>query len=246
MSSALFLRPSYETLTQYVSLYLEGAVDNARRLGFHVFDLYADEATQENFFRILEEFNPYVVAAGSHGLENILFCQGGERLLTACVNDDVLSEKVCFALACRTAISLGPSSVSKHCQLYFGWLSDYIVILDESYEPLSDPYAWSFLRPVLVGLDVLFNDVLAGVDVQTLAKNVYEAVVNAFNEEIKYWREVPTATASQMLTYLIHDRDNFVPITATGVYTPELVEVEIPWKPIFAVGMLALPLLMKA
>jgi hypothetical protein len=244
--SIVFLRPSYEELTQVVSSYLKLAVDNARRLGFNVYDLYGDEATWENFSESLLQFNPYVVSLGTHGQSNIIYGQNGIPVLTGCVNDEVLSGRVVFALACQTATSLGPSSVSKGCAVYFGWIADYVILMDDSYPPLQDPYAASFLRPILVGLDVLFRDVLAQMEVQNLAKHVYESVISAFNDEIAYWRVVPTPTASQMLTYLIHDRDTFVPVTATGIYTPPtMVTVQMPFTSLIAVGLLALPLFLK-
>jgi hypothetical protein len=120
--------------------------------------------------------------------------------------------------------------------------------MDDTYasNPLNDPYASSFLRPVLNGLDALFRDALSGVELQTLAKNVYETVIQSFNNEIAYWKTVPTPTASQMVTYLISDRDAFIPITATGVYTPPaMVTTETFLAPMLAIGLMALPLALK-
>ena len=217
---ACFLRPDYEELTHLVSSYLGLAVENAGRLGLKVYDLYGGDAVWDRFSSTLNAFNPEIVCFGGHGLENILYGQDGTTLLTSCVNDEILSGRLVFALACKSAVQLGPSSVGKGCLAYFGWLDDVVIIMDESYPPLKDPYAYSFMKPVLDGLDVLFRNFLAGADIQTLARNVYERVISSYNNEIAYWRAIPTATASQMLTYLIHDRDNFVPITATGIYTP--------------------------
>lgn len=246
--SSLFFRPNFEDLTHYVSSYLKYAVDNAENLGFHVIDLYADMATRENFIENVNGFNPYVIVVGTHGLEDELFAQGGDLLLKSCFNDQILKGRLTFALACKSATSLGYSAVSKDCLVYFGWLEDFVVILDESYPPLQDPYAYSFLHPILDGLNSLFNDVLSNVDVQTIAKDVYETVTNSFNKEIDYWRNVPSPTASQMITYLIHDRDTFIPITATGVYTPpEEVSVQpsISFNSFLAVGLLLAPLMLK-
>jgi len=243
---ACFVRPDYEVLTHWVSSYLKLAVESAQSLGLQVFDLYGSQATAESFFNVLSQFNPYIVCSSTHGLENVVYGQDGTPLLTGCVNDQALSGKVYFALACRTASALGPSSISKGGLIYWGWLEDFIVIMDESYPPLQDPYAYSFLHPILDGLDVLFRSILAGVDVQTLARNVYEAVVKSFNDEIAYWRTAPTATASQMLTYLIHDRDTFVPITAAGIYTPPaMVTAQFPLQAFLAVGAATLPLALK-
>jgi len=111
---------------------------------------------------------------------------------------------------------------------------------------LQDPYAYSFLRPILDGLNSFFNDVLNDLDVQTIAKDVYETVINSFNEEIEYWHGVPSPTASQMVTYLMHDRDTFIPITRTGIYTPpEEVTVQPSVSSFLAVGLLLTPLMFK-
>ncbi|MEM2385420.1 MAG: hypothetical protein QXO67_00405 [Candidatus Bathyarchaeia archaeon] len=244
---ACFVRTDYDLLTNRVSAYLGVAVENARALGFTVYDLYGGEAVQNVFLNVLHRFSPVVVCVGTHGLRDRLIGQDGKPLLESCVNDDVLAGKTVFALACQSASGLGYSAVGKGCLAYFGWLEDWIIIMDESLPPLQDPYAYSFFRPVLDGINVLLNDVLRGVDVQTLALNVYEAVVKGYNEEIDYWKRVPTPTASEMVTYLIHDRDYFVPITATGIYTPpSAVTFQLPLKQLATIGIIALPLAIKS
>lgn len=246
--TVLFLRTDFDELTHWVSSFVGLSVENARRLGFNVLDLYGVNANAENFFSYVNTYNPDIIVLATHGLENTAYAQNGELLLSGCVNDQVLSNRLNFALACRTASKLGYSAVDKKAYAYFGWLDDFIVIMDDTYasNPLNDPYASSFLRPVLNGLDALFRNYLGGVDLQTLAKNVYETVIQSFNNEIAYWKTVPTPTASQMVTYLISDRDAFIPITATGVYTPpSMVTTETFLAPMLAIGLMALPLAFK-
>lgn len=245
--SACFIRTDFDLLTNRVSAYLGIAVENAKALGFTVYDLHGEEAIQNVLLNILRSFSPAVVCVGTHGLRDTLIGQDGKPLLESCVNDDVLAGKTVFALACQSASGLGYSAVGKGCLAYFGWLEDWIMIIDESLPPLQDHYAYSFLRPVLDGINVLLNDVSRGVDFQTLALDVYKAVVKGYNEEIEYWKRIPTPTASEMVTYLIHDRDYFVPITATGIYTPpSAVTFQLPLKQLAAIGIIALPLAIKS
>jgi len=242
----LVFRPDYEELTHYVSSYLDAyVVGNASKLGFKVLDLYKDEATAENFFANVEDED--VVVFGTHGLEDKLFGQNGQPVLTSCLNDQALSGKICFALACRSASKLGYSSVDKGCLAYFGWLQDFVIIIDESYEnPLDDPYAGSFLRPVINGINTMLSSFAYGRRVEEIVDDTYNTVVEMFNQEIEYWKTVETPTASQMVTYLYWDRDHFIPIFEEAVYVPTPVYVGATLKGLVAVGLLTLPLLLKS
>jgi len=243
MPNALVFRPDYEVLTRYVSRYIEAyVIGSAKELGFTVTDLYKERANSSNFLNSI--YNQDVVIFGTHGLDDTLFGQNGEIVLFSCLNDDALSGKICFALACRTATKLGHTAVDKGCRCYFGWLQDFVVIIDESYkDPLQDPYAGSFLRPVINGMNIMMTSFIYGKEIKEIAEDVYSTVIDSFNAEIQHWREVDSTTASQMLTYLYWDRDHFIPIFKEEVYVPTPVYVGTTIKGLFAVAAILIPLM---
>jgi len=174
MPNALVFRPDYEVLTRYTSKYLEAyVVRSAAELGFSVTDLYAEEAVSNRFFQEIDRQD--LVVFGTHGLEDRLYAQNGTILFSSCSGDECLSGKICFALACRSASKLGFSAVDKGCRCYFGWLQDFVVIIDESYtDPLDDPYAGSFLRPVVNGINAMLLSYIYGRRLNEIAERLRE------------------------------------------------------------------------
>ena len=246
MPNVLVFRPDYEVLTHYTSKYLEAyVVRSATQLGFSVTDLYAEEAGSDRFFQEINRQD--LVIFGTHGLENRLYAQNGTVLFSSCSGDESLSGKICFALACKSASKLGYSAVDKGCMCYFGWLQDFVVIIDESYtDPLEDPYAGSFLRPVVNGINAMLSSYIYGRKLNEIAEITYNTVFDSFNQQIAYWRTVESSTASQMLTYLYWDRDNFIPIFREEVYVPTPVYIPPSLRGVLAIGVVAAPLIIKA
>jgi hypothetical protein len=246
--STVFFRSAYDDLTHYVAEYFALAVENAEKLGFKVVDLYGADANRQSLIDALSRFTPKAVVFGTHGFTNELRAYDG-AVIIGCSNDDLFKGKTVFALACQTADGLGRSSVEKGCLAYFGWMEDFIAIFDDAYmeNPLADPYAQSFFNPVVAGVNVMLHRIRSGATIQTVVRDVYETVITAFNAEIEYWRKIPTLTASQMLTYLIHDRDTFIPITTTRVYSPpSTITVQPSLTSLLVIAALAFPLFLEA
>lgn len=216
-ASAVVFRSNYEIATQLLSAYMQTVVDRAKQRGFNVVDLEGADATQMNFFNALDANDPLLVVAGGHGNETTFHGQNDELILQACTNDEVMSGREGIFNSCSVGVALGPSMVSKTAQWFAGWRADYIFMYQENVDPLQDevarPFMECIIQPALTRLDG------GG------ASQVYSATIAKFNTEIaKLWGSVDP-TASEMITYLIHDRDNFM---VSGVYAPVVATLSNP------------------
>lgn len=222
----LVFRADYELATTYLSSYMQMVVDRARMLGYNVIDLHGADATQTSFMTALEQNDPLLVIAGGHGNELRFHGQNGEEILSACVNDEVMSRREAIFNSCSVGVELGPSMVDKTALWFAGWRADYIFVYDETAAVLEDRYAQPFMeciiQPALTRLEG------GGPSI------VYQQTINKFNQWLSEWWNSQDPVAQEIITYLTHDRDNFM---VTGVYAPI---VEAVLNPVVLAGSLIL------
>lgn len=213
--TALVLRSNYETATQYLSAYMQAVVDRARQRGFSVVDLEGADATKSQFFDSLERDDPLLVVCAGHGNDSAFYAQNGEQVLAACQNDQVMSGREGIFKSCSVGVALGPSMVEKTARWFVGWRADYTFSYDDEApsvleDEIARPFMECIIQPALTRID-------GGGPSQ-----IYTATINKFNLEIgKLWNS-DYFWAGQSITYLVHDRDNFM---VSGIYTPAVLGV---------------------
>lgn len=239
LTKILAARANYELATVYLSSWLQPTMDYATKLGYSVTDLYGEDATLANFMNALNVDDPALVLIGGHGAENLVTGQNGEVLLEACVNDGLMQQRTAVLAACATGVKLGPSMINKGANAYVGFQADFIFSVTPGYEtrPLHDPRA----APFFTAINTLMYALLDG---KTLSE-IYEVGVASFNEEISKWWNNPDPEASDIISYLQWDRDNFIVIGNKALYeTPTRRALLIPKEiPPIIMGGLALLIL---
>lgn len=211
-TTALIIRSDYEEATFILSAYMQIIVDRARQLGFDVIDLHAGNATKQNFFNSIEIDDPLLIVAAGHGNETTFTGQNDEHILEACENDEVMSGREGIFNSCSVGVMLGPSMVEKKALWFAGYRADFLFMYNpEEPNPLEDKYARPFMEciiePALTRLESRRTDL------------IYTNTRAIYNHWIGEWWNSDDPLAQDVITLLIHDRDNFM---VTGVYVPPL------------------------
>lgn len=94
--------------------------------------------------------------------------------------------------------------------------SDYIFMYQEGTAVLQDEIARPFMECII-------QPALTRIEGGGPSA-IYNATINKFNQEINLLWGSPDPIAGDMITYLIHDRDNFM---VTGVYAPVAVNLPV-------------------
>jgi hypothetical protein len=98
---------------------------------------------------MLAKQTPDVVFLNGHGSEEAVTGHNGEVILRAGENEYRLSEKIVYALSCRSASVLGVWSVEKGTRAYIGYTEDFIFMYtsEKRTRPEEDKTAALFLEP---------------------------------------------------------------------------------------------------
>lgn len=202
----LSFTPRFDLPTRYVAAYADLVALEAENSGFTVIRLDDGYAVEEQLLDALTQHDPLFCLFATHGNESELSGFEGQLAMKKCINDDVMKGRIGAFVACATGIELGPSMVSKDCLAYIGFHDDYIFLVEsEATPPLEDEYAKGFMEAAFTPIRVL----LAG---GTL-KQAYDAAIEKYNEWISIWSQSSDPVASEILTYLVHDRNVLVAIS---------------------------------
>jgi len=221
---ALFARPSFDRATSYSNYYMGLAAAYASRK-MRVIDLDKSAATKSNIFASLEENDPIFCYFNGHGNADTFSAHNKEIVMVTCNGDESLIGRVVLLLSCSCGIRLCPSAVSKGATTVFGWVVDFTWVATE--DPATDVYAAGFFESV----NAISNALVEGKTTQE-AMNLSLA---AWNQWIDYWTRSVDPYASQVIQWLIHDRDGqklFGSMSArvsTAVPpTPDVGEIPVP------------------
>jgi len=234
-----FVRSAYDLPTTYANAWLAQVITYAKTKGYYVIDL--ENPTKEEFEETIQSQQPLLVIGSGHGESDVFAGKEREIILKKCTNDHLLATKICYLIACNTALELGPSAVNKGALAYIGWQEDFVFAINAQYieRPTEDPYAYAFFDTAnKIGYALLEGKTV---------KESYELAIQNFNKWIKYWRGVGDPMAQQIITWLYWDRDNLIAITKEGLYTIPAPEMPYNLTPliIMPAGLLAVHLIKK-
>jgi len=149
MLTLLITRPLFEHTTHYLFNWSKKIIDFAKSRGNEVLDLKEERVTRKNFESILRKMNPKLVLLNGHGKAEAVLGQNNEPVLIAGENEDLLCDKIVYALSCKSSQILGQKSVQNGAVTYIGYKEDFLFYTNSSYSarPLEDPRAKMFLEP---------------------------------------------------------------------------------------------------
>lgn len=145
----LITRPQYEPTTHYLFHWNQKVIDFAKKRDIDIIDLQRERANRKEFTNIVVKRSPRLILFNGHGSGDSISGQDNEILVKIGENENLLKNKIIYALSCETAKLLGPESVSKGAVSYLGY--DDVFIFYYSYDkidrPLEDKRAALFLEP---------------------------------------------------------------------------------------------------
>jgi len=196
-------------------------VEEARRRGYSVIDLYGADATKEKIMEIIRSEKPEVLILGGHGNSDTYTAQEMEVVMKACSGDEVMNGTISHFLSCLVGQQLLPSIVKKGGIWCIGYQTDFQFIVDTSYPVESDPYALPFR-------DVTLTVITKMLDGGTL-KQVWDAGIAKCNEWIaKLWSKPETQWAA-VISSLVHDRDGMIALGDQEKYVlpPKILRINV-------------------
>lgn len=185
MSIFLITRPEHDDTTHYLSYWSRENIGIAESNGFKVIDLHREKAKKEEFENKVRNLNPKLIMLNGHGSEDSVTGHKNQVLVKAGENEDLLKDRVVYALSCKSAKVLGPKSIQAGALNYTGFEDDFIFIYDPTLfsRPLIDKTAELFLMPS----NIFVSSLLKGNDIAesfkraqgAMQKNLYRAMSSA-------------------------------------------------------------------
>lgn len=190
---------NYELATRYLHDWVMTVINQAGRYGINATNLDGWMANQYRLETNIASQDPIFVWLNGHGNTDKLAGQDGEIILDL-NNNDILSERVCYAFSCLTALGLGPSSVAKGGLSYIGYADEFVFVYDNTaITPLMDSYAKWFMQ---AGNEI-GSSLLRG-------KTTGEAYADSqalFTDALNYWSESEDPAAPTILACLYQDKN---------------------------------------
>lgn len=197
MPKILITRPAFEQVTSYLFAWNENVVATAKK-NFIVFDLKNKDATRANLEKNIKNENPELVILNGHGNYDAITGDKEEVLIQVDDNEEILKNRVVYAMSCETAKNLGPSCVEHGAKAYIGYDEVFVFYTTKGVEktPLKDKRAAYFLNPAMEINYCLLQGQNAG--------DAHKTSVNAFKYNIQKLSS-SSSKESYLVRYLLWD-----------------------------------------
>ncbi len=149
MKQALITRPEHDDTTHYLSHWAKKCIDFALTRGIKIFDLWRERANRKEVTSFLSKEKPEMVILNGHGSDSTVAGHRDEPIIAAGDNENLLKEKIIYAISCKSAKRLGPASIDAGARTYVGYDDDFVFVYDPNKitHPTDDKTAALFLEP---------------------------------------------------------------------------------------------------
>ncbi|MBS3155100.1 hypothetical protein J4404_01230 [Candidatus Woesearchaeota archaeon] len=130
----LITRPTHDDRVSYLDYWSKDIIEFAENHNIKYSELKGKRANKKEVTEFLEKQKPKLVIFNGHGEEDTIFGHKDEPLIISEENDDLLKDKVVYALACNCASKLGVSAVSNGCDAFLGYEQKFSFVRDSSRE----------------------------------------------------------------------------------------------------------------
>jgi len=120
-------RPLYDFATWYTYAWVDEIVKQACKRGFMVLDLGIQHANRKNLEQALSELEPVLYSHYGHGNETSIIGHLGEKIIDE-GNCEILTDRMAYVMACRTAVQLGKLSINRGCVGYMGFNKNFLFV----------------------------------------------------------------------------------------------------------------------
>lgn len=155
----LVTRPFYDFTTSYLNKWNLNIIATAKKNNLKISDLEYKRSNRKELMSVIKKLNPDLIVLNGHGEGDRILGQDDEILIKVGDNEYILKNCVVYALSCRSAQSLGPSSIKAGAKAYIGYMQDFIFFTDNEHDthPQLDPIAKLFLEPTNMIVDALIS-----------------------------------------------------------------------------------------
>lgn len=160
----LITRPRHDETTNYLYYWAEQVIKEAKKKNFNVIDLKEVKANSKDFSGRMKKIKPDLVFLNGHGSPDDVTGHNNEVLVSINKNEDLLKDKIVYALSCSSAKNLGKSSVAKGAKCFIGYEEDFVFLheKDKTTMPDKDKTAELFLEPSNLVMKTLIKGNSAG------------------------------------------------------------------------------------
>lgn len=146
--SIIITRPEHDVTTRYLSSWGKKIIDVAKEKGLSIYDLHKEKVNQKEFTGRVSKLDPKLVLLNGHGSDDRVTGHDNKVLVKAGQNDNLLHNRITYALSCHSARVLGRKVTKKGFSTYIGYTNEFIFILSNNCfsRPLDDKRALPFME----------------------------------------------------------------------------------------------------
>ncbi|OIO48858.1 MAG: hypothetical protein AUJ39_01955 [Parcubacteria group bacterium CG1_02_42_13] len=201
----LITRPEHDYATRYLSAWSEKLFDLIKSKGYLIIDLYRERANRKEIESVLSKRNSDLVIINGHGSDDAVAGHDNNLLIKAGDNSSLLSNKITYAISCRSARVLGKEIAQNAETAYIGYKDDFIFVYLEKYRtrPIEDKFAGLFLGPSNLVVTTLLKGHSAKESVSRARQEFLRNIQGLLTSKVK-------SDDSSALRYLVWDMRNLV------------------------------------
>jgi len=201
----LITRPEHDYATRYLSAWSEKLFDLIKSKGYLIIDLYRERANRKEIESVLSKRNSDLVIINGHGSDDAVAGHDNNLLIKAGDNSSLLSNKITYAISCRSARVLGKEIAQNAETAYIGYKDDFIFVYLEKYRtrPIEDKFAGLFLGPSNLIVTTLLKGHSAKESVSRARQEFLRNIQGLLTSKVK-------SDDSSALRYLVWDMRNLV------------------------------------
>ncbi|MCL5091022.1 MAG: hypothetical protein M1514_03370 [Patescibacteria group bacterium] len=206
IKKVLVTRSNYDSTTAYLFAWVEPVVDFLKSsAGFSLTALEQEQACKKDFLNCLKDNHPDFIFLNGHGSTTTVTGYNSEILLSLGNDEDLLKGKIIYAIACRSARTLGNWLADNGTKAYLGYDDDFIFLVDtnKSEKPLTDDTAQLYLEPATLVAKSLLEGKTAG-EAWQISQDKFQENINAM------LTSESTEDDRDLLPYLYWDREHQV------------------------------------
>lgn len=226
---SLWLLSEFDQATAYGRFWLDVASVGVSGATF----LRGTQATKANFIEGINATDSALFIGLGHGNPTTFSAQDKEVVFQSGEDLSLLSGRVIYLLSCSVGVSLGPELVYSGVLSFIGYTVDFTWICDPPYDPRYDNKSASFFKSVVS----IARDLASG----KTALEAHERGIAIWNEQIDLWSASADPEASEVVHWMVSNRDGQTLLGEGSVapYSGVALEVGVPVIPLLTgVGML--------